>query len=147
MSTGETVCQNMPILTEDEIDDALFRGRDRAWAAAAGMFDHKRETQKLTYQGLANRIDRRKSQVHYWFSGARNMTLKTLGLLAEGMDTDLEIRLVPRMMPIGNENYCHPSTMAASMIVMKTIPDQVFGDLANPLKSSFMNFSVDVEDA
>lgn len=118
MSKQETICQGLPALTEDEIDDALFRGRDRAWVAVAGLFDHKCESQKLTYQALGDRINRKKSQVHYWLSGAGNMTLKTMGLLAEGMDADLEIKLVPRCVEDFSHNYCHPVVSAESTILL-----------------------------
>ncbi|RYZ90712.1 MAG: hypothetical protein EOP06_07585 [Proteobacteria bacterium] len=147
MTDKMTVFQDMPPLTIDEIDDALFRGRDRAWLAAAGMFDQKRVEGNITYQALADRIDRKKSQVHYWLKSASNMTLKTLGLLAEGMDSDLEIRLVPRIAEVGFRNYCHPSVVAENIIVMKSFDDQGIGEAVRPLKSSFMTFSVESEDA
>lgn len=102
-------------LTEDQIADARFRAKDRAWAAVAGLFDCKSEQDGLTYQTLADRVGRKKSQVHRWIDCSGNMTLESLGLLAEGLDADLTISLEPFVHAATGSNHCHPATMAAAM--------------------------------
>lgn len=93
---------NMPKLSADELSDAGFRARDRAWAALADLFDQLQEEEHLTYDELGKRIGKKKSQVHRWLASPCNVTLQSLGLLAEGMNADLYIQLVKRLQNAGN---------------------------------------------
>ena len=102
---------NLPALDEDEQEDACFRARDRAWAALAGLFQHYRETEGFNYRQLGDRIGRRRAQVQRWLSSPFNMNLQSIGLLAEGMNADLRIEVVPRVTVVGT-NQCHPSEEA-----------------------------------
>ncbi|HEX8578492.1 MAG TPA: hypothetical protein VF655_02720, partial [Allosphingosinicella sp.] len=49
-----------------------------------------------TYEKLGARIKRSKSHVQRWLSSPFNMSLKSLGLLAEALDAELVITLEPR---------------------------------------------------
>lgn len=95
--TVATRVGDMPKLNPDDVADAGFRARDRAWAALADLFEHLREEENLTYEELGKRIGKKKSQVHRWLSSPSNVTLQSFGLLAEGMDSDLNIELIRRL--------------------------------------------------
>lgn len=103
---------SLPALDREEIADASFRARDRAWVAIAGEFEDRSENENLTYQTLAKRIGRSKAQVHRWLDSSCNMTLRSLGLLAEGLDVNLDILVSKRGRPLTNQ--CHPSESAAN---------------------------------
>ncbi|MBL0967966.1 MAG: helix-turn-helix transcriptional regulator [Brevundimonas sp.] len=116
----QTKIAELPVLTNDEMDDALFRVRDRLWASLGDLFDRQKEEQGLTYAELARRINRTRSQVQRWLGMSHNMTVASAGLLAEGMDADLEIVVTPRKFSaviVGN--YAHPCE-DARMFVMAT---------------------------
>jgi transcriptional regulator with XRE-family HTH domain len=94
---------NMPKLSSDDLSDAGFRARDRAWSALADLFDQLQEEEHLTYEELGNRIGKKKSQVHKWLASPCNVTLQSLGLLAEGMNAELYIQLLRRLEHGNNE--------------------------------------------
>lgn len=102
----------LPPLDEDQRDDACYRGRDRAWSGLVSLYDHYNRSQGLTYEALGKRIKRSRSQVQRWLSSSYNMNLKSLGLLAEGMDADLMIEVKPRGSSTYETNYCHPREAA-----------------------------------
>ncbi|HEY7809349.1 MAG TPA: hypothetical protein VIA98_03105 [Allosphingosinicella sp.] len=87
---------HLPVLSEEQRDDAALRAQDLAWSLLAGLFDQYAATQKLTYEKLGARIKRSKSHVQRWLSSPFNMSLKSLGLLAEALDAELVITLEPR---------------------------------------------------
>ena len=105
---------DLPALTEDELDDATFRGRDRAWVALAGLFDELAEG-GLTYKALGDRLQRSKSQVQRWLACPQNMTLQSMSLLAEGLDADLTISLRRRLVE-AIANQCHPAEAAKAYV-------------------------------
>ena len=96
MSAAQRIAE-MPELSQDDLTDAGFRARDRAWAALADLIDQLREEEGITYKKLGHRIGKKKSQVHKWLNSPCNVTLYSLGLLAEGMDADLNIDLSRRL--------------------------------------------------
>jgi hypothetical protein len=103
---------DLPALTEEQRDDAAFRARDLGWSALVRAFDHRVSTERLTYQALGQRIKRSRSHVQRWLSSPFNLSLGSLGLLAEGLNADLVISLEPRVpIPLG-KNSCHPSEAA-----------------------------------
>lgn len=99
---------DLPALSLGERDDAAFRAKDLAWSALARVFDHYAETQKLTYEKVGERIKRSKSHIQRWFASPFNMSLKSLGLLAEALNADLMISLIPRAQSARGKNYFHP---------------------------------------
>lgn len=99
---------DLPVLNVEERDDAAFRAKDLAWSALARIFDHYAETQKLTYEKVGQRIKRSKSHIQRWFASPFNMSLKSLGLLAEALNADLMISLIPRDQLKGGNNQFHP---------------------------------------
>lgn len=105
----------LPPLTDEERDDAAFRGKDRAWSAVAELFDHYRRTECLTYSALGQRISKSRSQVQRWISSPFGMNISSLGLLAEGLNADLDIRLTPRVPVCWSTNHHHPREAAKSM--------------------------------
>lgn len=111
LSNQHVRISSLPTLTHEEIEDARFRARDRAWATIAGLFEDLSDTEDLTYEALATRIGRKKSQVHRWLDSSCNMTLQSVGLLAEGLNVDLVFLAQPRERV--RSNSCHPSESAA----------------------------------
>jgi hypothetical protein len=107
----------LPALEEDELDDAEFRAKDRAWAALVNVYEERKEADGLNYQVLGDRIGRSRKQVQRWLSSSMNMTLRSIGLLAEGMDADLDIKVSKRLPCDPRTNYVHPSEAARSYIV------------------------------
>lgn len=107
---------DLPPLTQEERDDAGFRGQDRAWSAVAGLFDQYAEKEDLTCQGLGTRIKRSRAQVHRWLNSSFNMNINSLGLIAEGLDADLFIDLRPRELVRKGSNHCHPSDEARAFV-------------------------------
>lgn len=108
----------LPSLDDDAIDDARFRGADRHWSSLGMLFDRYAKEQGLTYAALGKRIRRTRSQVQRWMQSPANMTLSSAGLLAEGLDADLEVVLVPRGPSLERENYAHPCVRAAEHYVV-----------------------------
>lgn len=108
---------NLPRLTQEESDDARFRIQDRFWALLGDLFDEKSETEQLTYAEVGRRIGRSRSQVHRWFSSAHNMNLASAGLLAEGLDVDVVIKLEPRATISEPANHIHPCEDARTFVV------------------------------
>lgn len=102
----------LPALTADEVEDAEFRTKDRAWAALIELFEDRKEEDGLNFQILGDRIGRSRSQVQRWLRFSGNMTLGSIGLLAEGMDADLEIQLNKRCLHNSLKNHVHPSDHA-----------------------------------
>lgn len=105
----------LPPLDEEERLDAAFRGKDLGWSAIARLFDHYRRTENLTYSALGERIHRPRSQVQRWIASPFGMNLSTLGILAEGLNADLRIEVVPRTKSVFGANYCHPREAAKSI--------------------------------
>ncbi|WP_257554167.1 hypothetical protein [Sphingobium sp. CFD-2] len=106
----------LPALEEDELDDAEFRAKDRAWAALVHVYEDRKECDGLNYQILGDRIGRSRKQVQRWLSSSMNMTLRSIGLLAEGMDADLDIQVRKRLACDPRANYVHPSEAARSWV-------------------------------
>jgi len=103
---------SLPPLDEDELDDAEFRAKDRAWSALVAVFEDRKDCDGLNYQILGDRIGRSRKQVQRWLSSSVNMTLRSIGLLAEGMDADLDIRVQKRTHCDSRVNHVHPSEAA-----------------------------------
>lgn len=116
--------RDLPVLSEAERDDAVFRARDLGWAALVRLFEQHVDQEKLSYQKLGDRIKRSRSHVQRWLSSPFNLSIGSLGLLAEGLNADLRITLEPRTMD-AFKNYCHPSEAAKGVIVARTVPVQV----------------------
>ncbi|WP_169794985.1 helix-turn-helix domain-containing protein [Novosphingobium barchaimii] len=108
-----------PPLSPEDLDDACFRARDRAWAAVYGEFLDREEAEGLTYAALGERINKPRSQIHRWMSGPSNLSIASLGLLAEGMNADLEISLLPRSIPDAGRNHAHPLEDAVATVISK----------------------------
>jgi hypothetical protein len=104
----------LPALSREEQDDAAFRAQDLAWAAVVDAFIQRQENEELTYKGLGDRIERSKSQVQRWLSSAYGMNIRSLGLLAEGLNSDLVIELHPRTDAAVGRNHLHPFQQARS---------------------------------
>jgi transcriptional regulator with XRE-family HTH domain len=100
---------SLPVLSEEQRDDAALRAQDLAWSSLAGLFDDYAHSQKLTYEKLGARIRRSKSHVQRWLSSPFNMSLRSLGLLAEALDAELVIRLEPRGQRAARKSYKHPA--------------------------------------
>lgn len=105
---------SLPALSEEELNDAAFRAQDLGWAVLLDAFTHRQENEGLTYKALGDRIGRSKQQVQRWLSSPFGMSTRTLGLLAEGLDMDLDIVLEPRLEPDARSNYMHPAERAKS---------------------------------
>lgn len=107
----------LPHLDLDELEDAEFRGKDLGWASLVAVYEDRKENDALNYEKLGKRIKRSRAQVQRWLSSPVNLTLRTLGLLAEGMDADLSINVTKRIPCPVSANYCHPSEAAAATIM------------------------------
>ena len=103
----------LPILDEDAVDDARFRSADRHWIELGRLFDRYAQEQGLSYATLARRIRRTRSQVQRWLNAPHNMTFASAGLLAEGLDADFRVQIVPRGPKATAVNYAHPCERAA----------------------------------
>ena len=114
-----TKISQLSVLDDDERDDAEFRARDRAWSALVHLFDHYQRTENLNYETLGRRIKRSRSQVQRWLHSAFNMNLRSLGLLAEGLDAELVIDVRPRTKSQLGLNYCHPAESARARLVAR----------------------------
>lgn len=110
------VLTTLPPLDQEDIEDAEFRAKDRAWSSLVRVFEAHRERDGLTFDQLGKRVDRERTQVHRWFSSPMKMTLRALGLLAEGLDADIEIRVIPRKPEARCPNHLHPSEAAQTML-------------------------------
>jgi transcriptional regulator with XRE-family HTH domain len=108
-------------LDQDEIDDAEFRPRDRAWAGLVRLFNERKRLEGLTYEQLGDRIGKPRAQVHRWLSSSMKTTMKSLGLLAEGLDADLVIDIIPRIEHDTSTNQAHPSEFAKVLVQLKSI--------------------------
>lgn len=111
----------LPKLDEDEIDDAEFRPRDRAWASLVRIFNERKRTEGLTYEQLGERIGKPRAQVHRWLSSSMKTTMKSLGLLAEGLDSDIVIDVVPRVELDVQTNQAHPQEFAKALVQIRRI--------------------------
>lgn len=139
----ETRMEKLPQLSEEELEDACFRARDRAWAAVAGQFQDLAESEGLTYETLAKRIGRKRSQVHRWLNSACNMTLGSVGLLAEGMNSDIDISVAPR--PQVPTNRCHPAESAAIQVKIRQLSDVKTRPVRESVSSRSMSVDFDVD--
>lgn len=106
----------LPTLSEEQVDDAEFQGKDLGWSEVVRVFEARRSEEKVTLESLGGRIGKPRSQVHRWISSPLNMTMRALGLLAEGLDADLVISLQPRKLTPAGQNYCHPAEAAKAWI-------------------------------
>lgn len=121
--TKATRIADLPPLTEEQADDALFRIKDRLWAILGDYFDKHAETEQLSYADLARRIGRPRSQVQRWLASSHNMTVGSAGLLAEGLNADLDLLLKSRDHGHVYGNYAHPCEDAnAYMTLVRTMP-------------------------
>jgi hypothetical protein len=117
-----TKIADLPVLTQDERDDASMRAKDLGWAALVRLFEEHVVTEKLSYQTLGNRIKRSRSHVQRWLGSPFNLSLGSLGLIAEGLNADLMITLRPRTAAQRGRNYCHPSEAAAGILIARNVP-------------------------
>lgn len=106
--------KELPPLDLDQAEDASFRAKDLAWAALVELFEERKAHDKISYQSLGERIGRSRKQVQRWLRTSMNMNLASFGLLAEGLDSDIEIKLIPRAdeVPAARRNAAHPSERA-----------------------------------
>lgn len=111
-----TLSMGRDTLCDEMLDDAAFAARDEAWAALVGLFDDLAERNEISYGTLAERIGRSKSQVHRWLHSSSNVTLKSLGLLAAGMNADVQVTLCPVSLEVYGGNEYHPADAAAASI-------------------------------
>lgn len=138
MTDTQQKIANMPPLDLESRDDACFRARDRAWIALVETFDHYHRNEGLTYESLGRRIKRTRAQVQRWLANPFNMNLKSLGLLAEGMDADLIIKVVPRQVLGAQGNYCHPREAARATASSRGIET---GTTSHTARYSFTNLA------
>lgn len=110
----------LPILDEEEREDAEFRAKDRAWAALIDVFEDRKQLDGLNYQVLGDRIGRSRKQVQRWLASSVNMTLSSVGLLAEGMDADLFIDIRKRQAGPLLPNHVHPSEAVSVWLAPST---------------------------
>lgn len=110
---------DLPVLDDDAREDAEFRARDRAWSALIRVFDQHQRSEQLSYEKLGRRIGRSRSQVQRWLSSAFNMNLRSIGLLAEGLNADLVIEVRPRAPATPGANYCHPAEAAHARLITR----------------------------
>lgn len=106
----------LPPLSEEQVDDAEFQGKDLGWSEVVRVFESRRAGERITLESLGARISKPRSQVHRWISSPLNMTMRALGLLAEGLDADLVISLQPRQVSPAGNNYCHPAEAAKAWV-------------------------------
>lgn len=104
-------------LEEDEIEDAEFRGKDRAWSSLVKLFEERRVSEGLTFEQLGRRIGKPKTQVHRWMSSPFKMTLRAYGLLAEGLNGEIFIDVCARRSQIDGCNHFHPSERARAITI------------------------------
>lgn len=83
-------------LPEEDLEDAEFRGKDLAWSQLVKFFNLKKERDGFTQRELAAKVGITEARVSQMLKAPFNMTLQTLGVLAEGMDLDLNIVLKER---------------------------------------------------
>ena len=102
----------LPQLSEEQVEDAEFQGKDLGWSEVVRVFEARRAEEKITLESLGGRIGKPRSQVHRWISSPLNMTMRALGLLAEGLDADLVLSLRPRETEPAGQNHCHPAEAA-----------------------------------
>jgi transcriptional regulator with XRE-family HTH domain len=130
---------DLPPLTEEEREVAAFRVRDRIWAAIGDLFDRYREEEGLSFADLGRRIDRPRSQIQRWLRAPVNMTFASAGLLAEGLDADVVVRVERRSMPAVGVNSGHPSDDAAAFVSLlepeELMPSFMFGVSPNDTSS------------
>lgn len=138
MHKDEIVIAELPPLDDDERDDACYRGRDRAWATLVRLFDQYNREQGLTYEALGKRIRRSRSQVQRWLSSSFNMNLKSLGLLAEGLDAELIIEVRARVHDEDRGNYCHPQEAARALVAQR-----IFATAATSASTTLVHLEVD----
>lgn len=134
-------------LTHEEAEDAAFRVRDRLWAEIADLFDKLQEEHGLTYADLGRRIGRSRSQVQRWLDAPINMTMSSAGLLIEGLNADIEVRICERLERLTNR--AHPCDEAAAHLVYRTyLHTDRDSDLVEVEEDAFLlNEIVDLEDA
>jgi hypothetical protein len=109
----------LPKLTEDEIDDAMFRIRDRIWAELADLYLRYNEESGLSYADVGRRIRRSRSQVQRWLGAPINMTLSSAGLLAEALAAEPDFKLRLKAGSHG-ANRAHPCEEARAQLVYTT---------------------------
>lgn len=119
-SEASSRIRGLTVLDPEMLCDASFAAKDAAWVAVAELFDEKAERGEITYKALADRICRSKSQVHKWLNSSSNVTLKSLGLLAAGLNADVEIKLTPHVETSWKANRCHPAEAAAATVACYT---------------------------
>ena len=130
MGLADMKIADLPRLDEDARDDACYRGQDRAWSSLVALYSHYRDTEGLSYEKLGWRIKRSRSQVQRWLASSFNMNLKSFGLLAEGLNADVLLDVVPRCAAIPATNYCHPREAARALVETRTPgPDRWLGVL------------------
>lgn len=108
MSDVKTLLADLPPLNEEAREDACFRAKDVAWAELAALFARYKDEEGLTYAQLGKRIGRSKQHVQRWLSSPFNLSIQSLGLLAEGMNAELSIHLCDRAKEAVGKNHCHP---------------------------------------
>lgn len=62
------------------------------WAVIA----NKKNTEKFTFSMLADRMQIGKATISRWFSGYPNWTIDTVSDIANALDADVRIQVVPR---------------------------------------------------
>lgn len=124
-----------PALNLNELDDAEFRAKDRAWSSLVSFYEEAKEADPaLSYESIGRRIKRSRKQVQRWLNSPFNMTLKSFGLLAEGLNADFSIRLIPREEVVG-VNYCHPSEDARIALQPLEVPSTASGAATSDIMS------------
>jgi hypothetical protein len=124
----------LPALSELELEDASFRAQDRGWAAVVDLYQRREEAEGITYQSLATRVGRKRQQIQRWLTSAFNMNMRSLGLLAEGLNSDVVITLIPRGPEALGRNYIHPSERAR--IVLAAQPTASAASITSGLTAS-----------
>lgn len=137
---------DLPPLTEEQVDDALFRIKDRLWALLGDYFDKHAETEQLSYADLARRIGRPRSQVQRWLASSHNMTVGSAGLLAEGLNADLEMLLRSKSYGRARGNYAHPCEDASAfMTLVPSIPKPNAAFVPNTVQTATSTTSTPAE--
>lgn len=115
-ATKATRVCDLPPLSESDVEVSQFHVRDNLWAAIVELFDQYREESSCSYATLGRRINRSRKQVQRWLSAPRNITIASAGLLAEGLDAELYVQVVPRKHREWWTNEVHPCDEARAFV-------------------------------
>lgn len=80
------------LLDEEVRDDASFRAKDLGWSAIV----HQMQLGSVSVEEAANRIGVTPEEFRRMAQTSIEMNIEKLGLMAEALDCELKIELIPR---------------------------------------------------